>query len=297
MTKKKNGAEPPEAPVAIVEEAPPAVAEKPPTEPPRDLMTVALERGAGIDVIERIAALMERQEANEARKAYARDMAIVQAKIPVVIKNAENTHTHSRYAKNEHILKECKSVWVEGGFSLNFEQLPMDPPREGWMRTGSICRHKDGHVERAYIDLPLDGTGSAGQKSNMNPVQAVCSTGTYAERRLTCRVWNITILDEAVDLDGNSPAGMITKEQIAILNSLIEECGKAGVKPPHDHQKFLKIFAVGEQLDLGDIPAAGYEPARRLLWSRLPAEVQKRINDEDAAAAEKAKAAGKGGAR
>jgi hypothetical protein len=57
---------------------------------------------------------------------------------------------------------------------------------------------------RYHLDLPIDGVGAKGNAIGaMNPVQGCISTGTYGQRVLTCRAFNITVAD--TDMDGQAP--------------------------------------------------------------------------------------------
>lgn len=232
------------------------------------LLALALTHKSGMDIIERLAAMKERAEARQAEAAFNEAMARVQAKLPIVLHDAENTHTRSSYAKLEAILASCKPVWLAEGFSLSFGELP--GARDGWVRTECCCRHSGGHSVKSYVDLPQDGKGAKGGASSMNEVQAVLSTGTYAERRLTIRAFNIVVAGE--DLDGNKPDGELTGPQIETLNNLLTEL--EGTKPAVNLRDLVEVVGgivpEGDRANVGHIPAKEFWTAFRLLNKRQP---------------------------
>jgi hypothetical protein len=122
--------------------------------------------------------------------------------MPCIVRDAENEQTKSRYVKLETITHRAKEIYTGHGFSLSFSEA--ESSIEKFKRIVCLVRHVEGHSESHWIDLPLDGFSAKGNPIGaMNPVQAAISTGSYGQRVLTCRVFNITIAD--TDLDGQSP--------------------------------------------------------------------------------------------
>ena len=60
---------------------------------PLNLMQIAIQNNASIDVLERLMALKERFDANEAKKAYMRAMAEFQGKCPIIKRTKEGGRT------------------------------------------------------------------------------------------------------------------------------------------------------------------------------------------------------------
>ena len=87
---------------------------------PAQLIREAVTGGADLEKMRGLLELQERWEANEARKAYDRDMAVVQAKIKSVYKSKKNTQTGSKYADLDNVINQTKEVYTELGFSLSF---------------------------------------------------------------------------------------------------------------------------------------------------------------------------------
>jgi hypothetical protein len=198
-----------------------ALAERPLTDPtPMVLLQQAIESGLNPDHLEKLMALQERWEKNQAEKAFAVAMAACQAEMPTVATDAVNTETKSRFARFETIQEVAKPIYNKHGFSLSFgdgEQSPF----EGFKRIVCDCTHSAGKTRRYHIDLPIDGIGPKGNPiGGMNRVQGCVSTNSYGERVLTCNIFNITIAGK--DRDGRDTQ-KITEEQVAIICEWIEQ--------------------------------------------------------------------------
>src|SRR5690606_14215783 len=93
-----------------------------------------------------------------------------------------------------------------------------DCPIQTWKRTICDVRHIGGACHRYHLDLPTDGIGPKGNPiGGMNVVQGSISTTSYAQRRLLCMIFNITIADN--DDDGQG-AVKVTEEQAIQLEDI-----------------------------------------------------------------------------
>jgi hypothetical protein len=178
----------------------------PPAERPADpfaLLVQAVDKGMDPAQLKALIDLQEQWRAARAKEAFAVAMNAVQAEMPCIVRDSQNSQTKSSYVRLETITHQAKPIYTQHGFSLSFSEEDSKTPN--WHRIVCLIRHIDGHSERHWIDLPTDGVGAKGNAIGaMNPVQGAISTGTYGQRVLTCRVFNITIAD--TDLDGNRPA-------------------------------------------------------------------------------------------
>lgn len=166
------------------------------------LLQAAVERGMDPGQLKALVDLHESWRAARAKEAFGTAMNACQAEIPTIVRDAENTQTRSRYARQETIIHQIKPIYVNHGFSLSFSED--DAAQPTMKRHVCLIRHNAGHSERHWVDLPADGIGPKGNPiGGMNAVQGCISTGSYAQRVLTCRLFNITIAD--TDLDGNVP--------------------------------------------------------------------------------------------
>jgi hypothetical protein len=181
----------------------------------------------------------------KAKTAYHEAMNRAQKRMPVVVRDAKNTQTNSRYAKFDTVLRDAKPIINEEGFSLTFGEedcpyqdtcpgpTPESPPLIlRWKRTKLTIMHKDGHAETETLDLPVDGIGPKGNPiGGMNKVQGAISTGSYAQRVMICRAFNIAIAD--TDLDGGGPVELtdVQRDKLTELWTAAEQaCVDAGVQ-------------------------------------------------------------------
>lgn len=224
------------------------IATEPDTTPavePLSLVRFAIEKGADAEQLERLVGLAERMDAARARKAFAAAMQELQAELPDVVKDAQNPHTRSPYARLETISDAVDPFINKHGFSTSYGTDPGAPA--GTLRLYIDVQHKDGHTERRYGDFPADKSGA------MNPIQGVGSTYTYARRYLKCLAFDITIRGQ--DDDGGRSAKPIDEEQVRILLDHINETRT-------DVKKFLAWAGV-ESLE--QMPAKKFDDALAFL--------------------------------
>lgn len=173
-------------------------------------------------------------EADEALKAFNTAMHGAQTDMPVIVKDAENKHTCSKYARLETVAKGIKKVYTAHGFSVSFSEEVCD--REGWIQIIMIVRHVGNHVETYKRFAPIDDTGSGGAKTKTK-LHGCQSTMSYMQRHLLCATFGVTVADD--DNDGNTddvPPEFITQDQAdeiekylgnlpaAIRKSVLELC-------------------------------------------------------------------------
>jgi len=177
-----------------------AVADTPdPSMSPLALIRQAVELGLGPEQLKALVDLQEQVRASRAKEEFAAAMNACQEELPLIVKDANNSQTKSTYVRMETVQHLAKPVISKHGFSLSFGEA--DSPNPEMKRTICDVRHRAGHLEQYHLDLPLDGVGAKGNAIGaMNRVQAAVSTGTYAQRYLTCRIFNITIAE--TDRDG-----------------------------------------------------------------------------------------------
>lgn len=231
------------------------------TATPMQLIALAIQHDADPDRLEKLMALQERYEAGQAEKAFAAAMHAAQQDMPVIVRDAGNPHTKTRYALLETIQKQAKPIYQKHGLSLSFGEADCETPN--YKRTTCEVRHVDGACHSYHLDLPVDGIGPSGKPiGGMNAVQGAISTTSYAQRRLVCMIFNITIAGE--DDDGEGATQTITETQVSELNNLIHRT------PPDDKVKQgLLDWAQVESLD--KLPARLFAQAKRGLEKKVAA--------------------------
>lgn len=203
-----------------------------------------------IEKMERLFQMHERIEKRRAEAAYNTAMAEAQAEMPAVVRNKENSHTHSKYADLYAIADAALPVVHKHGFGLSFSECKSDQHC-----IGVACRvsHSGGHSERYEFNIPADKAGSQG-KVNKTDIQAYGSARTYGRRYATVDIFNIPIRDA----DGNAPQATITEAQAdALADALTVD--------DVDIPAFCRYFKIQK---FGDLPAAKYSSALRMIEER-----------------------------
>lgn len=210
---------------------------------PLALIQTAIEKGMAVDNLGKLMDLQERWERNRAAEAYAEAMNLCQQEMPVVVRDAKNSHTQSRYARLETVNQTIRPIYTKHGFSISFGEA--DSPVAGNMRVVADVHHIAGHTRQYHCDVPLDGTGVKGN-AMMTGTQGKGSTLSYGKRYLICAIFNVTIADE--DNDGNPSDGTLSEDQVYSINDLIDDCERLGA--PVEMQRFWKWVGVQSLSDL-----------------------------------------------
>lgn len=220
---------------------------------PMALIQMAVQSNADPDKLEKLMDLQERWQSEQARKSFFDAMNKVQIKAPVVVRDAVNNQTNSRYAKLETVAKHLKPVYTAEGLSLSFGTDAS--PNEGCVRVTCDVQHVDGHERRYFADIPLDLAGIKGS-TNKTRVHATGSSYSYGQRYLTCLIFNVTVADQ--DDDGNGPdsAATVTEEQAIKLREFAESIGE---DVPERFLSFLRYKSFDE------IPASRFNECLDLL--------------------------------
>lgn len=236
----------------VVREQPLAVVQQP---TPAMILHEAVQRGADVGVIERLVALQERMERNDAEKAFYEAKARIHAKIPrihesgaIVIRN----EVQSRYAKYEDIDAVLRPLLDEEGFSLDFD-AKWDGDRLAM--TGTLA-HRKGHRETKSLPMPIDISGSK------NKTQAIGSTVSYGRRYLVTMLLNL--VTENQDDDGNGGGNQfITQSQADEITGMLKTLEELGHPSRDSFLRWIGASAVAE------IRAADCEKAMAMLKRKL----------------------------
>jgi hypothetical protein len=221
---------------------------------PARMLDRAVAAGASIEMVEKLMKLMERQQENEARKAFDAAMANAAAELPTIAKTklvdftSPKGRTRYQYASLDDVTAAVRPVLAKHGLSFRFRTI------EEQDRLMVICRiaHADGHSEESMLSAPRD---ESGQK---NYIQSKGSTLTYLQRYTLMSALGLAA---AIDDDGRgsgatAPAARISAEQAAQLTALVSDIALPGLI---DRMRArLKVAAVE------DIPADMF--GRTVAW-------------------------------
>lgn len=192
---------------------------------PMGMLDRAVASGASIETLERLIALQERWEANQARKAFDAAVSEAKAEIPTIIKNRTG-HNSKRYADFAAIASVVDPIIGKHGLSYRFRTQ-----QDERIHVTCILSHRAGHSEETTLSGPADTSG------NKNAIQAIGSTLSYLQRYSLTQALGLASSED----DDGKAAGAgepITDEQVAQIQSLIVETGT-------DIPKFCAYMKVG----------------------------------------------------
>ena len=214
---------------------------------PLAMLSQAVERGADVAVLEKLMALHERWEANQARKAFDAAISEAKAQIKPVVKNRKGHN--SGYADFAAIAAVVDPIISEHGLSYRFRTSQADE-----IAVTCILSHRDGHSEETTLCGPTDKSGSK------NAIQAIGSTLTYLQRYTLVQALGLSVTN---DDDGRAIGGdsVISDEQAEAIRDLLTRTN-ANV------DAFLAMLKVE---CIPDIPAAKYDYAMGKLNQKLAA--------------------------
>jgi hypothetical protein len=205
---------------------------------PMDMLSHAVERGADLDMIEKLMNLQERWEASQARKAFDEAISAAKADIPPIERTGKG-HNDKRYATFAAIARVVDPIISRHGLSYRFRTSQGDR-----ISVTCILSHKSGHFEETTLSGPPDASGSK------NAIQAIGSTLTYLQRYSLVQMLGLAAAD---DDDGKASHGgaTITEDQAADLVALADDVGA-------DRAKFCKYFKVES---FSALPASRFQAA------------------------------------
>jgi hypothetical protein len=156
------------------------------------LISMAIEKGTGVEQLEKLMAMKYDHEAREAKKAFHDAFCNMQSEIPAIHKTKSVGNAY-KYAPLDSIVEQIKPYLKKYGFSYRWT--------EGLTATENIKRvtcHLTGygHEETAYIDLPIMSASKM-----TNSIQQSGSSSTYGKRYSLCGLLGIMVDD---DDDGRS---------------------------------------------------------------------------------------------
>lgn len=127
------------------------------------------------------------------RDSFYRAMLAVQQEIQPIVKDAENSAVHNRYARLAAIDAALRPVYTKYGFALSFSTVP-----EG-TKFAIQCEvlHRDGHAQTYKLPFVNDDTNRA-----KTALMATGSSVTYLRRYLTCMIFNAVFSNDGDDNDG-----------------------------------------------------------------------------------------------
>lgn len=212
-----------------------------------DALTLAIEKGADLNQIEKLMELQERYDAREAKKAYIVAMAAFKANPPQIDKDSHVKFktskgvTEYKHATLANVTEKINKALSENGLSAAWETVQDE---KGIAVTCKIT-HIMGHSESTTLKAAGDESGGK------NRIQGIGSTVTYLQRYTILSLTGLATAE--MDDDGaGSEAEYIDDEQMVTINEWIESIGG------DCFQNFKKYMGVDE---LDKILAKDYKKA------------------------------------
>lgn len=144
------------------------------TATPADLLRIAVETGADLDRLEKLMALQERWEANEARKAYVAAMTAFKAE-PLEIfkkKTVEFSGTKYNHAELSDVTEVVCPAMAKHQLSHRWDVTQAGDR----ITVDCVITHVLGHSEKVTMEAMPDSSGKK------NAIQQVASTISYLQR-------------------------------------------------------------------------------------------------------------------
>lgn len=221
---------------------------------PMAMIEHAIQKGAGIDVIEKLMALSERWDRHQAKKAFDAAMAAAKSEIPTISKNRTvdftgktGIRTNYKYEDLGEIARTIDPILAKHGLSYRYRTTSdINAP----VTVTCIVSHRDGHSEENTLSAGRDDTG------NKNPIQSIGSTVSFLQRYTLKSSFGLAASndDDGVG-SGKSITGTISDPQRAELQALIDESQT-------DIAKFVGLLGVEA---LNEIQAKDFEGVKLIL--------------------------------
>ena len=191
------------------------------TTSPSKLLELAINKNLDIATLEKLMALQERWDAQQAKKAYYTSLSQFQMDCPPILKTKAGYDDRYRYAPLDQIIKVIKEDMFKNGLTYRWEQVDKDSK----VLVTCVITHVSGHSEKTTLEAADDTSGSK------NAIQAKGSTVQYLRRYTLESALGIATADE--DIDGESKPSKAKPSK---------------AKPPNTSKKPKKIRAVESHL-------------------------------------------------
>jgi len=202
--------------------------------------------GAAPETLEKLLALQERWEHNQAQKTFDDAIAAARAEIPPIKKNRTVSFGAGKTAYNHEDLAEIERtilpILSKHGIGYRFRTTVVDTKNI----IVTCVLFKSGYREENSLPGLADTSGSK------NPIQALGSAVTYLERYTLKAALGLSATDDddAVSVS-NGNGEFITDAQLTEIELLLDR----------DEERIARFCAVQKIDALSDMPASRYEAA------------------------------------
>lgn len=225
------------------------------------LISDAIQKGMGIEVIRELKDMAKELAADQARMAFDAAMSDAKAEIPVIIKNREVGYEHKdksgstsyRHEDLGEIARTVDPILAKHGLSYRFRTT--SEPNQPIVVT-CIVAHRAGHSEHNTLSAGRDDSGKK------NSLQQIASTITYLQRYTLKAALGLAAShdDDGVHAD-DAPVDTITDDQRDDLLRLLADAGATA-------DQFCAIAKISA---LSDLPAGRFDGAKSWIANRKSA--------------------------
>jgi hypothetical protein len=190
---------------------------------PATLLQMAVQQGADLDRLERLMALQERWESNEAKKEFTAAMAAFKSNPPEIFKdklvgfeNKDGSFTGYKHATLGNVVEKIVAGLAKVGVSHKWSLRQSN----GQMAVTCILTHRMGHSDETTMEAGADVSGKK------NSIQAVASTVSYLQRYTLLAATGLATQDQ--DDDANKSEELVTPEWVV---KFLDQIAAAATRP------------------------------------------------------------------
>jgi len=224
------------------------------------MLALAIEKGLGVDGIERLVALAEREADRNAAREFMDAMAAFQAECPPIRKTSEAeivTKSGARfaysYAELDEIARTIRPLLHKHGLMYAWDSAL----EQGGMRVTCSVAHVGGHRVSASFTAPLD------PEARMSAPQRSAASLTYGRRQSLIQALGLTTTDP--DTDAARENEKITPDEVLVIEALLEK------RPDGARAALLKHLRIGA---MEEMDASTFKWAKRELERKIAADGQ-----------------------
>lgn len=254
---------------------------------PKDEFLALIQRAVEMpevsaDKLEKLINLQLKLEDRHAEKLFNTALIDARKKILAIGWDKTNPHTKSNYATYPKIDKELRPIMEAHGFSLTFGAEPSE--HASMMIMYADLMHEGGHTRRYPLPMPIDNKGPQGGTGVMTGPQAVGNGTSYGMRYLVKMIFNIPMLVDKDDNDGNPPkGGNVNEKQVTELRKLFDRLSEPRQRKALEHFKLDIPDKEPLHTALANLQAKEYTNALKALAAALRNDNTVTITDEQEA--------------
>jgi hypothetical protein len=182
------------------------VALSPAAPTPMQMLQMAVQSGANVDILAKLMDLSDRHQATEARRAFVEAMSAFKSHSIQVVKDKTNKQYESKYVSIGNLVNTVTPFLSQHGLSVRW-----DIDQTAGIKVTCVITHVQGHSESVAMVCPPDTSGAK------NPIQQIKSAITYGKACTFESICGLASSDANLDDDGNGASNGELSEQVEYL--------------------------------------------------------------------------------